>query len=166
MNLVKTPFRGRLRCQNGYPLLKEKRTMKNPIAVILSLLYMFALALFLSFAAMFVCDGYDPVGWGWKGLSLHCAIWTMPLSLLAGSVLASLAIRPRLATALLVIGTGPLVGFVLWMELQRAFSNLPGWRSPWPSLWLLAVVLTAFADLILIRRACERDVGLSVIPSS
>ena len=135
--------------------------MKNPIAVALSLLYMFALALFLSFAAMFVCDGDNPVGWGWKGLSLHCAFWTMPLSLLAGSALASLAARPLLATALLVIGTGPLVGFVLWMELQKVFSHLPGWRSPFPILGLLAIVLSACADLILIRRARE---GASALP--
>jgi hypothetical protein len=140
--------------------------MKNPIAVILSLLWMFGLALFLSFAAMFVCDGYDPVGWSWKGLSLHCAFWAMPISLLAGSVLASLAIRPRLATALLIIGTGPLVGFVLWMQLQRAFLTLPGWPSPGPSLSLLVAVLTAFADIILIRRACERVVALSVITNA
>lgn len=138
--------------------------MNNPVAVILSLLWMFVLALFLSFAAMFVCDGYDPVGWGWKGVSLHCAFWAMPISLLAGSVLASLATRPRLATALLIIGTSPFVGFVSWMELQKVVSGIPGWGSPFPGLGLLAIALTALAYFILISG--KRVGRLSEIPST
>ena len=126
--------------------------MRHSIAVILSLLYIFALAFFLSFAAVFVCDGYNPVGWGWSGFSLHVVFWIMPLSLLAGPVLAVEAIHPRFVTVLLVVGSGPLVGFMLWIELQRAFTNLPAWRSPWPAFCFVAAVLTVLADLILIRR--------------
>jgi hypothetical protein len=68
----------------------------SPSFFVIGISNMFALALFLAFAALWVCEEYYPLGWSWQGLSVQCAFWAMPLSLfLAGLVLASLAIRPR-----------------------------------------------------------------------
>jgi hypothetical protein len=134
------------------PSLKEKGKMKSLAAVSLSLLYMFALTVFLSFAAMWVCDGYYPVGWGWKGSFLHCAFWAMPLSLFVGSVMAALVIHPRLASVLILIGTGPFVSFVLW-DLQKTISAVSQAQRPWIKPGLVAAVVAIAADVILIRRA-------------
>lgn len=125
--------------------------MRHPISLILSLAYMSSLALFLSFAAMWVCDGYYPVGWGWKGASLHLVFWAMPLSLIVGSVVAYGATRPRIAAILLLIGSAPFVAGILWVELEMALSSALKTQSSWLHVRLLAAVLAILADVILIR---------------
>ena len=124
------------------------------------------LAIFLSFAAVWVCDGYYPVGWGWKGASLHVAFWLMPLSVVVGSVLSYRVTRPRTAATLLLIGTFPFVVGVIWVEIQSTFSGPPEDQPSWLHLRLLAAVLAIFADLILIRRtqADRRRASLVVVP--
>ena len=113
---------------------------------------MFALALFLSFNAIFVCDGYCPVGWNWKGSALHLAFWAMPLSVLLGSLAASIAFRPRLASVLLLLGTIPFIATVCWVDLQAATQT----QSPWLHLRLLAAALAIGSDVVLIRTAQSR----------
>jgi hypothetical protein len=133
--------------------------MRSLGALIFTWAYMFALAIFLSLVALWVCDGYYPVGWGWEGSFLHFIFWGMPLSLVAGSALATFSRRTRLVTILLLVGTGPFIALVLWTELQTDFSSSPQIQSPWLHLWLIAGAATAYADLTLMRRAYGRDLS-------
>jgi hypothetical protein len=106
---------------------------------------MVGVALFLSFAALWICDGYYPVGWGWKGTSLHFAFWAMPAALVAGSFMAALAIRGRVVIGLLMIGVVPFVLGLLWTELEIGFSGTQSIQSVWAHLARIggAVMATA-----------------------
>lgn len=139
--------------------------MRNLGALILSLAYMLALSLFLSFVAVWVCDGYYPVGWGWKGLFLHGAFWAMPVSLILGSILAASAIRPNLSIFLLLIGTVPFVAALVLVETVMV-SPITQTQSSSLHLRLLGVVLSIGADVILIRWAKNGHRGSSQIASS
>ena len=90
--------------------------------LIVSFVYMLLIAAFLAFAAIWICDGYYPVGWGWKGASLHFAFWIMPLSVVAGSFMSAVGIRRRFARILLLAGIGPTIAVVIYDIARSTFS--------------------------------------------
>jgi hypothetical protein len=120
---------------------------------------MLVLAFFLSFLALWVGDGYYPVGWSWKGSLLHLALWCMPFNVVVGSLMAAFRTHKWTATVLLVSGVGPLILFVIWIELESTLSKLQPDQNVWPYLRLLGAGLTLIALAILLRHASGEDVA-------
>ena len=127
--------------------------MRRFYIVLLPFIFMMLLALFLSFAALFICDGYYPVGWGWMGTGEHIALWAMPICVVVGTFMASWGIRRRVATALLLAGTLPGVVFTLWLEIKGTLSSTHPAPTTGDCLRLVAPILAVIAVSILIGQA-------------
>ena len=121
------------------------------VLLIVSFVYMLVVAALLAFAAIWVCDGYYPVGWGWKGASFHLAFWAMPISLVAGAFMCALGIRKLVANSLLLAGSVPFIVAIAWTQLQSQPSGALPSTNYLSHLFTIAAVFASIATSILIR---------------
>jgi hypothetical protein len=109
----------------------------------ISLVYLVIVSCLLSFLAVWVCDGYYPVGWDIRGALIHIAMWTPPVMLLAGCVLLAKQVYRRAAIAFLWIPIAYFAVLMLWTLIMSGGSHQ---HSSWVFyLWLLAPLLAGAA---------------------
>jgi hypothetical protein len=109
-----------------------------------SLIYLVIVSCFLSFLAVWVCDGYYPVGWGMRGTLIHIGMWTPPVMLLAGCVLLATQVYRRAAIAFLWIPIAYLASLMLWALITSPSGSHQ--RTSWVFyLWLVAPLLAGGA---------------------
>ncbi len=129
--------------------------MKSAAAMV-SLIYLIFVGLFLYFQALWICDGYFPVGWGVRGSLIHIGMWSLPTILVVGCVM--LAIRFRCGTALILVLTviAIFMGIVIWALVTPDGLTSEHEQNTWLYLWLLAPVLAAVAARSLYLWSSER----------
>jgi hypothetical protein len=80
----------------------------------ISLIYLVIVSCLLSFLAIWVCDGYYPVGWDVRGALIHIGMWSPPVMLLAGCVMLGKQVWRRTAIAFLWIPLAYFASIMLW----------------------------------------------------
>jgi hypothetical protein len=118
--------------------------MRSAVATV-SLIYLLLVSLFLYFQAIWVCDGYFPVGWGLKGSLVHVGMWLPPGFLFVGCVMLASRFRCKLAMSLVFSAILFFTGLTLWVLITSVGLNRSHQQSSWTYLWLVAPLVAAGA---------------------
>jgi hypothetical protein len=118
--------------------------MRSAIATV-SLIYLVIVSLFLSFQAIWVCDGYFPVGWNLRGLLIHIGMWTPPVCLLLGCIMLATHFRSETAIVLILAAILYFTGFTVLVLITSIGQVRSHQQSLWVYLWLVAPMSAAGA---------------------